>query len=128
MILVDTSVWVSFLKAENQEVTSIMKTYLKKGQVFTVSSVFGELFSNAKNKRELEILRDFWAHMPKINENELFIKAGRLSNKHDLLSVGIGLTDCYILAAAFDNDFALWTFDEKMLSAFEHIQENQEKG
>lgn len=121
MILVDTSVWISFLKKDDPDTYDILKSYLKKEHVWAVSAVFGELFQGAKNNREVAVIEMLWNSLPKVNESKLFLEAGRLSKQHKLYARGVGLIDCYIMAACFDNDLAIWTLDKKLLSAFDEI-------
>lgn len=121
MILVDTSVWISFLRKDDIDTQHILKRYLRKDDVFTVSAVFGELLQGVKSKREHRIVEAIWQSLPKVDEQELFIKAGHLSNQHKLYARGVGLIDCYLLAACLENELALWTLDKKLLSAFELV-------
>lgn len=122
MIIVDTSIWIEFLKGD-QEVKAMMIPYLKQNHIIAISAVFGELLQGVKNKREHKIISDFWQHLPKINEDEYFIQAGRLSNKHKLYARGVGLIDCYLLAAALDREYALWTKDKKLLQAIDILSD-----
>lgn len=121
MILVDTSVWISFLKKDDIDTQYILKSYLRKDDVFTVSAVFGELFQGVKSKRERRIVEALWLSLPKVDERELFIKAGHISNEHKLYPKGVGLIDCYLLAACLENELALWTLDKKLLNAFDLV-------
>jgi len=125
MILVDTSVWISFLRKDNPDLVDILKKYLKKNEVYTVSAVFGELFQGIRNKSESEILQTLWESLPKGEEKNLFIKAGQLSNKYKLYAKGVGLIDCYILAASLENDAALWTLDKKLQEAFDIVASSE---
>lgn len=121
MILVDTSVWISFLRKDDQDHVDILKKYLKKNEIFAVSAVFGELFQGVRNKREYDILLMLWDSLPKTEEKDLFIKAGQMSNKYKLYAKGVGLIDCFILAASVENDLALWTLDKKLQKAFDLV-------
>jgi len=121
MILVDTSVWISFLKRDNREIEFLLKRHLSKDRVYTVSAVFGELFQGTKNKREVSVLHTIWESLPKIEEEGLFIEAGILSNQHTLYAKGVGLIDSYILAACASQNLDLWTLDKKLQLAFEDI-------
>lgn len=114
MILVDTSVWISFLKKDDQDLVDILKSYLKRQEVYTVSAVFGELLQGVKSKRERDVLEMLWESLPKISEDQLFLEAGALSNEHKFYAQGVGLIDCYILAAAIRHNLALWTLDKKL--------------
>lgn len=124
MILVDTSVWISFLRKDDEDLSYILKTYLKKEDVYTLSPIFGELYQGVKNKREKDVLDIIWASLPKVGEEELFIKAGRLSNEYRLYAKGVGLIDCVLLAACFEYQLNLWTLDKKLEKAFVEINNN----
>ena len=121
MILVDTSVWISFLKKDDKDLEEILRSYLKKNEVYTVSAVFGELFQGVRNKRERGILEMIWSSLPKVDEQNLFIAAGHISNEHKLYAKGVGLIDSYLLAACLNNDLALWTLDKKLQKAFDLV-------
>jgi len=121
MILADTSVWISFLRQDDQDTSDILHSYLKKDEVFALSAVFGELYQGVKNNREKEVITQIYENLPTIDEEGLFIKAGLLSNQHKLYAKGVGLIDCYILSACLENELALWTFDKKLRNAYEII-------
>lgn len=118
MIIADTSIWIDYLKGD-EETTAMMRPYISKNHVMAISAVFGELLQGVKNKRERKILDGFWEHLPKVDEQHLFIKAGQISNEHKLYAKGVGLIDCYLLAAAVKYDLALWTKDKKLLKAID---------
>ncbi|MEQ6118309.1 PIN domain-containing protein [Reichenbachiella sp. MALMAid0571] len=121
MILVDTSVWISFLKKSDPHIVDIIKIYIKKQEIYTVSAVFGELLQGVKNQRERDIINILWESLPKVDEQYLFIRAGNISNKYKLFAKGVGLIDCYLLAACADNDLALWTLDKKLQKSFDEL-------
>lgn len=121
MIVADTSVWISFLRNDDQDNYDILRSYLKKDEVVAISAIFGELYQGVKNNREKEIIDQIYENLPHINEHELFIKAGFLSNKYRLYSRGVGFVDCYILAACIENEFALWSLDKKLTNSYEFI-------
>jgi predicted nucleic acid-binding protein len=95
---------------------------LKEKHVVAISAVFGELLQGVKNKREYEIIIGFWESLPKINESELFIEAGKLSDEYKLYNAGVGLIDTFLIAAALTNDYALWTLDKKLNKAIDIIE------
>lgn len=121
MILADTSIWIAFLRKSDPDLADILKQYLKRNEIYTVSAIFGELLQGVKNNREKEIVNLLWESLPKVNEDELFIKAGNISNKYKLHSKGVGLIDCYLLAACSNNNLGLWTLDKKLLKAYDEI-------
>ena len=120
MIIADTSVWIEFLKGD-EDISILFAPYLRKGHIYTVSAIFGELFQGAKNQRERAVLNEFWEYLPKVEEEDLFIKAGKLSNQYKFYAKGVGLIDCYILSAALEQNMALWTLDKKRMEAMDHV-------
>lgn len=123
MIIADTSVWIEYLKG-NSDITGLFIPYLRKNHIIAVSAVFGELLQGVRNRREREIITEFWINLPKVDERELFMEAGKLSNQHKLYAKGIGLIDCYILAGALKHDHALWTLDKKLLGIIDELNNN----
>ena len=121
MIIIDTSVWVNFLKGD-EGLKPLFKNILEKNHVIALSAVFGELLQGLRNERERTIIQGFWYNLPKVNEKDLFIKAGLMSNRHGLHSKGVGLIDCYILAAALDNNAEIWSLDKKLNRAIELVK------
>jgi predicted nucleic acid-binding protein len=121
MIIVDTSVWIDFFKQADKTISDLMSGYLEDGEVVALSAVFGELLQGARNESEEKIIIDFWNSLPKVDESDLFIEAGKISYKNKLVSRGIGLIDCYILAAARFNKHSLWTLDKKLLAAYQNL-------
>ncbi|MEM8938365.1 MAG: PIN domain-containing protein [Bacteroidota bacterium] len=121
MIVADTSIWISFLRQDDQDTIDILRSYLKKNEVFSVSAVFGELYQGVKSNWEKDVINQVRENLPTVDEENLFINAGLLSNDHRLYAKGVGLIDCYILVACLQNELALWTKDKKLQAAYEDI-------
>ncbi|WKV11548.1 PIN domain-containing protein [Marivirga harenae] len=121
MILVDTSVWIEYLKG-NEHYRNILPKYLIEKHVIAISAVFGELLQGVKNSREHKIIMGFWESLLKINEEALFLEAGKLSHEYKLYNAVVGLIDTYLLAAALNNDLALWSLDSKLTEAIDIIE------
>lgn len=121
MILVDTSVWVSYLKKDDLDTRDILLKYLEKGHVFTFSAIFGELFQGVINNKEREVIQIIWETLPKVDEYELFIRAGNMSSRYKLYNQGVGLIDSCLLVACLENNLALWTLDKKLQRAYDLI-------
>jgi len=120
MIIIDTSVWIDFLRGD-EDLKPIFKQILEKRKVIALSAVFGELLQGVRSEREMNIVAGFWKNLPKVDESDLFIKAGKLSYRHHLISEGIGLIDCCILVAALDNNAEIWTLDRKLNKAIDDL-------
>jgi hypothetical protein len=71
-----------------------------------------------KNENEEKVILDFWNTLSKLDENNLFIEAGKISGKYKLFNKGVGLVDSYILAAVLKYNIQLLTFDKKLSEAY----------
>ncbi len=107
MVLVDTSVWVSYLHSGN----SMLERLLNDGEAACHPFIIGELAcGNIKNRTEiLSLLKA----LPKVNllDNDevlLFIE------RNNLIGKGLGLIDVHLLACAILSESALWTSDVKL--------------
>jgi predicted nucleic acid-binding protein len=112
-VLFDTSIWIEYFKA-NSTYFSNCQSLLDRRSVWTLEIIFGELVQGAKAKRELELLDVFYKNIPKINSRNLAYHAGLLSQKHQLLNLGIGLIDSIIILACLENGLQLWSLDKKV--------------
>lgn len=119
MILVDTSVWIEFLRGKPNFV-NIMARLIEENQIAAVECIFGELLQGAKGAREKNILTGYWAELPKIDESEIWIEAGLLSLKGKWITKGVGLIDLAIVSAARKNELAIWTLDKKLKTVLGH--------
>lgn len=115
MVIIDTSVWIEFFKG-NQPCFDHVSELLDRNEILALSSIFGELLQGAKNKREISLIQEFWQNLPKISEDNLFIKAGLKSGKNKWIDKGIGLIDSVIIVASRDTGSFIWTFDKKLLA------------
>lgn len=125
MIVADTSIWISFLRQDDQQTYEILKAYLRRDEVYSVTAIFGELYQGVKGKRERDIIDQIYENIPAVTEDHLFTEAGHISNHHKLYAKGVGLIDCYIIAACFSNGLSLWTHDKKLRSAYESMMANE---
>lgn len=115
MILVDTSIWIEYFKA-NSTIFQVMERELEHQNILAAECVFAELLQGAKNKREIKIIEQFWLNLPKQEETGLWIEAGLFSSQNKLFSKGIGLIDAFLITYARKNRAKLWTLDKKIKS------------
>ncbi|GHV85253.1 hypothetical protein AGMMS50230_08610 [Spirochaetia bacterium] len=117
MIILDTSVWIEFLR-KNEKYFDPISQMLTKMDIMAVEVVFGELLQGVKNKREEEIILDYWKHLPKIdNDTEIIISAGIYSHKNKLIDKGVGLIDSIIIMHGIKTNSKIWTLDTNFFKA-----------
>lgn len=114
MILVDTSVWIEFLRGQNKEIGRGLLVQLNQRNVLAASPVFGELLQGVKDARERDIILTYWHNLPKGDEQHLMVEAGQLSYEYKLFGKGVGLIDCALLSLAIRGDHFLWTLDKRL--------------
>ena len=115
MIVVDTSIWIDFLKAKEPIFTQL-RVLLDNGQVMANECVFAELMQGAKGKREVDIISEYWRNLPKNTNDGILFKAGKESSRNKWFDKGVGIIDCAILMYARENKSQIWTLDKKLLS------------
>ena len=115
MMILDTSVWIEYFKA-NEPYFQKVQRLIENRSIYTIEPIFGELLQGALSAREKNIILTFWSHISKLEIPELFIKAGELSHKEKLVSKGIKLIDASIIYATLTYDLQLWTLDKKILN------------
>jgi predicted nucleic acid-binding protein len=113
MILVDTSVWVEYLKGHSPYLEQ-MEQWLEERQILAIEPVFGELLQGAKDDRERRVLLEFWGNLPKSPTQGVWVKAGDLSSRNKWLDHGIGLIDAVLILAARESKSKVWTLDKKL--------------
>ncbi|MFC2145420.1 PIN domain-containing protein [Actinomycetota bacterium] len=114
-IIVDTSIWIEFLK-KNPKIFPSVQVLLEKNNAIALGCIFGELLQGAKSERERKIILSYWQYLPKIDNAGIWIDAGIYSGKNKFISKGIGLIDSLIITAAISNGLIVWTLDKKLQS------------
>ena len=115
MILADTSIWIDHLRSGNRQ----LRTLLDQGQIaihpFIIAEIaLGSLRERAKTVVLLDLLPQ--VRVARLSEVRLLIEARRL------YSLGVGLTDAYLIASAFINSpTLLWTRDKRLRKAAEGL-------
>jgi predicted nucleic acid-binding protein len=121
VILIDTSIWIDFFRHTQASLNDRLIELLENRLAVGLSTVFGELIQGARSEDEEKTILEFWNNILKVNEDTLFIEAGKLSNRYKLYSKGVGLIDCHLLAAAKLHNLSLWTLDRRLFDAYEKI-------
>ena len=107
MFLVDTSVWVDFLRKGN----ALLNDLLLDGEVATHPLIYGELSVGnlSKRKQFLSMFSDLPSVSECSHEEVLF-----MVEKYQLYGKGIGYVDAHLLCSAVIHDIRLWTLDKRL--------------
>lgn len=108
MVLVDTSVWIDFLRDGDEALAQL----LTNGSVCIHPMVIGELAcGNLSNRKQL---MELWQNLPTVSqasysETMFFLEAQQLMGK------GIGFVDLHLLTAVrLSSNTLLWTRDKRL--------------
>ena len=109
MVLVDTSVWIDYLRSEEPNLVYL----LNENQVLVHPLVIGELaLGNLRNREELLSLLGGLPVTPVATEAEVLLFVER----HRLMERGIGYVDAHLLAGVtLAESTLLWTGDRRLL-------------
>jgi predicted nucleic acid-binding protein len=114
MIILDTSIWIEYLK-RNADYKVIIDPLLRIKQILAIDFVFGELMQGAK-EHEISKIIDIWEILPKTDISGIGFYAGKYSFENKLMDKGIGLIDCAIIYATISSESKLWTLDKKIIN------------
>jgi len=107
VVLVDTSVWVSHLRAGNARLADL----LNEGEVTCHHLVIGELAcGHIRNRAEVLTLLRALPMAAEADHEEVLA----LIERHRLMGRGLGYVDMHLLASALLSDVSLWTLDNRL--------------
>jgi len=116
MIIVDTNIWIEFLK-QNPDFINGMELLLESKQVITIEPIFAELIYGSRSNKERKTILSYWNVLPKIKFNEgSFLASADFANKNNYHHIGIGLMDAILTKATIDNKCLIWTLDKRILN------------
>ena len=114
MILVDTSVWIEFLRGR-QPYFKYLLFLLHHNEVVTIEPIFAELIQGALSKWEVKMIKDYYDSLENTHQEELLVKAAIESSKNKWTSKGIGLVDSTVLMTALQTKTPVWSLDKNLL-------------
>lgn len=113
-VLIDTSVWIEFLKG-NMDFFDPMISLMDNGEIYSLELIFAELLQGVKTIRELNLISSFYEQIRIVDRPGLIFESGEFSRRNGLINQGIGLIDAVIIHAAEKFQLELWTLDRKVL-------------
>lgn len=118
MILVDTSIWIDFLRHGDEHLAHL----LTQNKVCMHSMIMGELACGHLGGRA-ELFK-LWEALPNITQ-ATHQEAIFLLNEHQLMGKGIGFIDLHLLAAVkLTANSKLWTRDKRLARIAEALHIN----
>jgi predicted nucleic acid-binding protein len=111
-VLVDTSVWVDFLRSGDPNLASLLKKMPGRNRVVIHPMIIGELAcGNLKNRQSLLKLWNSLNTLIQASHEEVLY----FIEHHHLMGKGIGYVDAHLLASvALAMDVRLWTRDLRL--------------
>jgi tRNA(fMet)-specific endonuclease VapC len=111
-IVVDTSIWIEYLKNQPEIADKIDKGLLSE-IVYMVGPVISEILQGAKTESDFESLNNSIDGVPFIETDFADWRlAGELSFKLRRKGVTIPITDCLIAAISINNEAFIYSLDQ----------------
>jgi len=111
-ILVDTSVFIDFLKGKERYIKVVAELLEKKFAVIT-GIIIAELLQGLKNPREEQRLSVLLTGIPSLEiTTDLWTKAGQLSSTLRKKGINLPLTDIAIAVLAIEYNLEIFTLDK----------------
>lgn len=114
-VLVDTSVWVAFLRrGPVPPWRPVLATLLERDLAVIVDPVVAELHYGARGETELAVLRDLGASVRRAEIGfDDWVAAGALGREWRAMGRTLSLVDCLLGAICARDDLPLWTLDDE---------------
>ncbi len=114
MVLVDTSIWVTYLRQGSQQLEKL----LMDAEVMCHPFIIGELAcGNLKNRYEIISLLQSLPMAQTIEFDEFL----SFIDQNHLMGKGIGFVDVHLLASAQLSGVPLWTADKRLKSVADQL-------
>lgn len=113
MVIVDTSVWLQFLKVGDPQVRNEMNVLRAKGEITVVGVVLAEILQGARSQQELEQLANWLTPLPYLAETqETWAWVGSLSFQLRQRGAALPMMDLLIASLAIEHNCEVYTLDE----------------
>jgi predicted nucleic acid-binding protein len=116
MILVDSTIWIEFLRS-NPEYVKEMEGLMEAREVITIEPVFAELLYGCRTEKDRSKILSYWKVLPRLDFSQgSIIEAATYANITNFHNLGIGLIDSILIKATVENKCLIWTLDKKILN------------
>jgi predicted nucleic acid-binding protein len=120
-VLVDTSVWISFFRDSDHNVSDKLKHLLRNGDPVYTGLIATELRRGAKSKKELDVIEELFRSIGYVPmKEEYFAGAGDLGRSLLQKGLTIGTVDLLLAHIAIANNVSLFTLDNHFTAIARH--------
>jgi len=79
VILVDTAVWIDWLRGRETRATTLLEALLDEGEALLAPVILQEILQGARSPAALETLREHFSHLPLLDPSlSVYLGAGAL--------------------------------------------------
>lgn len=111
-VIVDTSVFIEFLKG-NEQYGSEITRLLEKNRVFSTGIIIAELMQGLKNLKEEQYLAELITAVNIVEiATDLWVETGTISLSLRRKGINLPLTDVAIAALAIEHNLQIFTLDK----------------
>ncbi len=111
-VLIDTSIWVEYLRGKNQDLVESVKSLLRTRRATLCGIVLSELLAGVRTRKSRDTLKQTLDALEYSEvSRDTWILAGELSGNLKQQGISVPLTDLILAALALENDSELYTLD-----------------
>ena len=112
MVLVDTSVWIDFLRNSRSKTRKTMNDLLASDRVATIEPIIAELLYGVRGEKKRKVVLDIAAGTRRLKlVTDTWIAAGDLGRAWRKKGRTLSVIDCVLAAASRMHSVPLWTLD-----------------
>ena len=113
MVIVDSSVWITFQRDPGSGAGRELDTLLSNDEVTMVGPVLAEILQGARSEDELEFFAQRLTALSFVEaDQETWIRAGELSFRLRQQGLVLGFADLVIASLAMHHDLPVYTLDD----------------
>lgn len=111
-VVVDTTIWIDFLRGRNEPVRAELRRLIKTGQAVLVGMVMAEVLQGIKSLEEQRTVDEHFDALPYLEVTQAaWQKAAETARTLRSRGVAIPLSDLLIAALAMEHDLPVYSTD-----------------
>ena len=109
-VIVDTSVWVDYLRGRNQAQRDTVATLVQQGQAYICGVVLAELLAGTRTVRDRDRIDTLFRGLPYLElSRPTWVHAGNLASAMRAQGITVPLADLLIATLALEHGLPLFT-------------------